>query len=78
MRALIAAGAGEKIGGEDRDDEPGKNQKLDCARRATRDQIGRKRRQRDDAAEQPRSDEGAMPRRRQRSCCADGWMRVSI
>ena len=66
MCALVAAGAGQKIGGQNRRHEPGKYHEFDRARRAARNQVDRKRRQRDNAAEQPRRDEGAMTRRRQR------------
>ena len=65
MRALIAAGARQKISGENRRNEPGKDQELDHARRAADEQIDRKRRQRDNAAEQTRRDKGAMARRGQ-------------
>ena len=66
MGALVAPGAREEIGGEDRNDEPGEHDQLDRARRAARSEINRKRGQGDDAAEQARRDEGAMPRRGQR------------
>ena len=66
VRALVAAGARQEIGGEDRRDQPGEHQEFDRARRAADEQINRKQRQSDDAAEQPRRDERAMARRRQR------------
>ena len=66
VRAFVAAGARQKVGGEDRHHEPGKDHQLDRGRRAAREEVNRERRQRDDAAEQPRRNKGAMPRRRQR------------
>ena len=66
MRAFVAAGARQKISGEDRHHEPGEYHQLDRARRAAGEQIDRKRGQRDDAAEEPRRNKGAMARRRQR------------
>ena len=65
MRALVAAGARQKISDQDRHDQPGKSEQFDRARRAADQEIDRERRQRDDAAEQSRRDESAMPRRRQ-------------
>ncbi len=64
--AFVAAGAGEKIRGEDRRDEPGKRDQFKYGRRAAHDQINRKRRQRDDAAEQTRRNKRAMTRRSER------------
>ena len=64
--AFVAAGARQKVSGEDRHHEPGKDHQLDCGRRAAREEVNRERRQRDDAAKEPRRDKGAMPRRRQR------------
>ena len=66
MSALVAARAREKVGGEDRRDEPAEYRKLDRARCAADDQIERKQSQRDDAAEQPWRDERSMTRGRQR------------
>ena len=65
MRAFVAAGARQKICAQNRRDEPGEYQEFDHARRAANEQIDRKRRQRDHAAEQARRDKGTMPRRRQ-------------
>jgi hypothetical protein len=66
MRALVPTGAGKKIGGENRHNEPSKDHQLDCARRTASKQINWKRGQRDDAAKQPWRDECPMTRRRQR------------
>ena len=66
MGAFVAAGARQKIGDQDRDHEPGEHRDFERARDAPRRQIDRKCRQRDQRAEQPRRDEGAMPRRGQR------------
>ena len=65
MGAFVLAGAREKIGDQNRCDQPGKDHHLEQARDAAHAQIDRERRQRDHAAEQPRRDEGAMARRRQ-------------
>ncbi len=66
MRALVAARARKEIGGEDRRDQPGENHDLERARHAAHGEIDRKRGERCGAADQSRSDERAMARRRQR------------
>ena len=66
MRALVAAGARQEIGDQDRRDQPGEHQHFERARHAAQREIDRERGERDQAAEQPRRDEGAMARRRQR------------
>ena len=66
MRALIAAGARQEPGQQNRRDQPGECRDLDRRRRAAHRQINRKGRERDQAAEQPRRHERAMPGARQR------------
>ena len=66
MRAFVAPGARQEIGDQDRDHEPGEYRDFERARHARAREIDRKRRERDQRAEQPRRDEGAMPRRGQR------------
>ena len=66
MRALVAAGARQKPGQQDRRDQPGEGRDFDRGRRAAHRQIDRERRERRQAAEQPRRHEGAMARARQR------------
>ena len=66
MRAVVAAGAGEKISGQDWKDEPGEHHQFDGTRLAAHNQVKREGSERDHAAQKPRRDEGAMPRRRQR------------
>ena len=66
MRALILAGAREEIGDQDRRDQPGEHDHFEHARHAAQADIDRERGQRHQAAEQPRRDERAMARRRQR------------
>ena len=65
MRAFVAPGAGKKVGDQNRRDQPGEGNQFDRARRASHHQISGKRRQGDDAAEQPRGNEGAVARRGQ-------------
>src|SRR5271156_1174507 len=65
MRAFVTTSAGQKIGGEDLYGEPRKDEQLKRTRRAANEEIKRKRRQRDHAAQKPRCDKGAVPRRRQ-------------
>ena len=66
MRAFIAAGARQEPGQQDRRDQPGEGRDLERRGRAAQRQIDRKRRQRHQAAEQPRRHERAMTRTRQR------------
>ncbi len=66
MRALIAAGARQEPGYEDRRDQPGEGTDFECARRTAERQVERKYCKGREAAEQPRRHEGAMPRARQR------------
>ena len=64
--ALILPGAREEIGDENRRDQPGEDQNFEQARHAAHGQVDRKCGERDQAAEQPRRDEGPMARGRQR------------
>ena len=66
MRAFVAAGARQEPGQQDGRDQPGECRDLDRRGRAAQRQIDRKRRERDQAAEQPRRHERAMTRARQR------------
>ena len=66
MRALVAAGARQEIGDTDRDHEPGEDRDLQRARNPARGEIDRKGGERDQRAEQPGRDEGAVARGRQR------------
>ena len=66
MRALVAAGARQKPGQQDRRDQPGERGDLECGGRAAHRQIDRECRKRRQASEQPRRDERAMARARQR------------
>ena len=66
MRALIAAGARQETGDQNRRDQPGEDRDFQRARHAAHRKIDRERGERDQAAEQPRRDEGAMARARQR------------
>ena len=66
MRALILAGAREEIGDQDRRDEPGEHDHFEHARHAAQADIDREGGERHEAAQQPRRDERAMARRRQR------------
>ena len=65
MRALIAAGTGQIVRDQDRNDEPGESDHFDRARRAADQEIGGKAGERDDAAEKARRNESAMARRGQ-------------
>ncbi len=66
VRALVAAGARQEIGDEDRRHQPGEDDDFEQARHAAEGEIDRKARERGEAADQPRRNEGAMARRRQR------------
>ena len=66
MGAFVLPGARQVIGREDRQHQPGEHQHFKHARHATHGDIDRERRERHDAAQQPRRDEGAMTRRGQR------------
>ena len=66
MRALVTAGARQEPRQQDRRDQPGERRDLERGGRAAHRQIERKRREGDQAAEQPRRHERAMPRARQR------------
>ena len=66
MRALIAAGAREKIGDGDRHDQPAQGKNLDHARHAAECDIERERRQHRETSEQPQADEDSVARRRNR------------
>ncbi len=66
MRAFIAAGARQEPGQQDRRDQPGKGRDFQRARRAAQCKVNRKGRERRQAADQPRRDEGAMTRSGQR------------
>ena len=66
MRALVAAGARQEPGQQDRRDQPGECRDLERGGRAAHREIDRKRRERREAAEQPRRHERAMARAGQR------------
>ncbi len=66
VRAFVLPGARQVIGGEDRQHQPGEHQHFERARHAAQSDIDRKCRERHDAAQKPRRDEGAMTRRGQR------------
>ena len=66
MRALVVAGARQVIGDQDRRDEPGEHDDFERARHAAQGEIDRQRGERQQAAEQPRRDERAVARGRQR------------
>ncbi len=66
MRALVLAGARKEIGDEDGRDQPGEDQHFEQARHPAHGQIDREGGERDQAAEQPRRDEGTVAGGRQR------------
>src|SRR6478609_2028365 len=66
MRALIAAGARQEPGYEDRRDQPGEGGDLERIRRAAEGEVDRERGKGHEAAEQPWRHEGAMARTGQR------------
>src|SRR5579871_4100179 len=66
MRTLVAAGARQEPGYQDRRDQPGEGCDLDRARRAAEGEIDRKDGKGREAAEQPRRHESAMARAGQR------------
>ena len=66
MRALVAAGTRQEPRQQDGSDQPGERRDLERGRRAAHRQIDRECRERRQASEQPRRDEGAMARARQR------------
>src|SRR5689334_20654047 len=66
MRALIAAGARQEPGYEDRRDQPGEGTDFKRGRRATKGEVDRKYGKGHEAAEQPRRHEGVMARAGQR------------
>ena len=66
VRALVAAGARQEIGDQDRRHQPGEHADFERARHAAQGDIDRESGERGEAAEQARRNEGAMARRRQR------------
>jgi hypothetical protein len=75
--AFILPCARQVIGRKDRQHQPGEHQHFQRARHAAHGDIDRKRRERHDAAQQPRRDEGAMREAVSASFSADGCTSVS-
>ena len=65
-RALVLAGAREEIGDQDRRHEPGEDHDFEHARHAAQRHVDRKGRERAQACDQARRDEGTVARSRQR------------
>ena len=66
VRALVAAGARQISDDQNRRHQPGEDADLERAGHSARDNVYGEARERDEAAEQARRDEGAMARGRQR------------